>query len=551
MTTTKTIPAAAKSQNRGGLLFVNQDATSPSSSQCEAAVRRKINRHVQHWQLGTKFAAKQRALREGPAFHILAGGNGRTMKMQERVLAGLVCQPLARESFKYSSRSLTPERDSTLPDTLNSQPLARKEQSEDEDILTLSCFELRLPPRLCSKGDNVDPFSCTASPIDHATYDLIQHYLRVIVPSTFRVEAQAYRFTTTRHAASTFDVVRRSMSNEMHMSALLAVSASRLSHVVKKDLGKNSAELFMYRAIKALRNHFRSDSVAIDQATILDVFWLFQAESYSRSYDASMVHLRIVKHLVESIGGLRTLDRYVMESIMIGDILVSIETWNPPIFPFVCDPGELDSSRRSALSLKTDLQLSHLGRGFNQGTFRPELRLIIDDVVSCMQMAQWVWSQSTLDPNDVKWTMLRSYSLLHRLLSVDQSQSDSRLFAREECCRVALLMWLGQVTTSTGIATRSGNMNAGRLKDRLLRYDVLNATRYTERRLLAWMLVVGAFATANIDAQAWFLVALSKILEDLKITATGILRNLLEEFFYLGTVQGKGLQRIEKSIFGE
>jgi hypothetical protein len=169
-----------------------------------------------------------------------------------------------------------------------------------------------------------------------------------------------------------------------------------------------------------------------------------------------------------------------------------------------------------------------------------------------MQMAQWVWSQSTPDLKDVKWTTLRSYSLLHRLLSVDLStQGDLILRGKRECCRVALIRWLGQVTTSTGIATRSGNMNARRLKHRLLEYGMLDPGRYADCRLLAWMLVVCAFATANTGIETWYLAALRKALGELQIRATDRLRNFVEDYFYLDDMQGRSLQGMGEDLFGD
>jgi hypothetical protein len=161
------------------------------------------------------------------------------------------------------------------------------------------------------------------------------------------------------------------MSNEMHMAALLAVSASRVTNVVKKDLGKNNAEAFMYKAIQALRKHLHSESVVLDQATILDIFWLFQAESYSRNYDASMVHLRIVKQLVAAIGGFRVLDRYKMESIMFGDIFVSIETFVPPIFEFVYDQVDLSPRKYQPCLWKWIRSFFVSDRGSSRRTFAP------------------------------------------------------------------------------------------------------------------------------------------------------------------------------------
>jgi hypothetical protein len=304
MTTTRTEAAGT-----ANLLFINKDATSVSLSQPGAGIRRTINRHVQHWYQGTKFVTQQRALRDSPAFRILVGESGRTTKTQERVLKGIGGRAPASQSHKASNRGPKSEVTRISSDALELQPTVTvNRQLEREDTLTAGPAAPSLPPLLCSKGDSVDPFSCTATPIDHTTHDLLQHYMRVIVPATFHVEAQAYRSTMTRHAVSTFEVVRRSMSSEMHMAALLTVSAYRVTHVVKKDLVKNNAEFFMCRAIRALREHLRSISIVVDQATILDSFWLFQAESYCRNYDVSMVHLRIVRQLVEAIGGLGVLD---------------------------------------------------------------------------------------------------------------------------------------------------------------------------------------------------------------------------------------------------
>lgn len=64
------------------LLFVNKDLASISSSQSETALRCKINCHVQHWQRGTNFATKQRALKGAAPFRDMST---RSMALQRNM----------------------------------------------------------------------------------------------------------------------------------------------------------------------------------------------------------------------------------------------------------------------------------------------------------------------------------------------------------------------------------------------------------------------------------------------------------------------------------
>jgi hypothetical protein len=78
---------------------------------------------------------------------------------------------------------------------------------------------------------------------------------------------------------------------------------------------------------------------------------------------------------------------------------------------------------------------------------------------------------------------------------------------------------------------------------------MLDPASFADRRLLAWMLVIGAFATTNTGVQAWFLDTLRKTVGDLQIRAIGSLRNLLEDYFYLDSMQRKALLGIKTRLF--
>jgi hypothetical protein len=272
---------------------------------------------------------------------------------------------------------------------------------------------------ICNAGESVDPFNATATPIDQWTHSLLQYYILVLVPSTFKSDAQALWSNKIRHLSATEEVVRGAMRNATHMHALLAASASRLKCVGGQMMITSGPKSYMAKAITKLRCDLIEKVEQIGVETIQDIFWQFICECYARHYQAAMVHMRATRHLVERMGGFAQLNRYMTESLCIGSILISIETFDAPPFTLFLDPGELPLSRMSWIRAELDCSVHERGKGMLLEVKHPILKPIVADLIQCMLVSSYVWSQSNPLPAEVQWVSLRYYAVLHHLLSLD------------------------------------------------------------------------------------------------------------------------------------
>jgi hypothetical protein len=146
--------------------------------------------------------------------------------------------------------------------------------------------------------------------------------------------------------------MQQHMSSRLHIITLLAAMASRMEHLDKRSVqfGSNA---FINRAIVAVREHLSHlRVVSVDE--IWDVWNLWRAELIRGNYVAAKTHLQALKAMTEQIGGLEALDNvnsWMMESLVVGDLFMAIETLGPPVFP--CTWTRAKQERKG---LKTSVQ---------------------------------------------------------------------------------------------------------------------------------------------------------------------------------------------------
>jgi hypothetical protein len=113
------------------------------------------------------------------------------------------------------------------------------------------------------------------------------------------------------------------MANEMHMYCLLAATTGRMKFVTSERLDRiDRPEQYLAKAILILRRHLE-EGATITQQVIVDMFFLATVEIYSRNFEGARAHLRIIKHLVGKLGGLRSLDQPIIDMIWNGDMVAA------------------------------------------------------------------------------------------------------------------------------------------------------------------------------------------------------------------------------------
>src|SRR5436309_14373624 len=102
----------------------------------------------------------------------------------------------------------------------------------------------------------------------------------------------------------------------------------------------------MQKVIQCLRVYFKSyDDTVIDKQVILDVVFLCVCDWYLHNYDAALMHLRAVRHMMWALDLTSGLDQFIQETACYHDVFLSMETSMPPLFPLTWDVPPLTAGR--------------------------------------------------------------------------------------------------------------------------------------------------------------------------------------------------------------
>jgi hypothetical protein len=535
------------------LLFINKGQESASFSRNKDAEAAIINSHAQRWRNQQIRQQKNEALRSKGAAARKVATSGWRLKQAEN------------KSAPLSSRIQTPEEeDQDLADTLRLkadlravEPIRRhSSHAEDYQIMQANF----------SEGDCIDPFSVTAVPIGKEVQSILQYYLALSIPATYKAETlpkghpKSSLSLMHRHSPTVRAVVHGALFNKMHMYALLTATAGRMKYVSRVELPKNNgAEVFMQKAIVCLRIYLQScTDTLVDKQVIMDVFFLCVCEWYLQNYGAALIHLDAVGHMMKSLDLTSTFDQYIQETACHNDVFLSIETSTPPLFPLTWDVPPLTAARWVQIhaELSAFPEYHRMGGGFigilSQHIFSPAMETILTELMIWTDAAQYTWICKTATKVDAEWMSRKGKAMLHRLLSIlaispkDVTVPASR--RKEECCRFVLIILLSYI--STQMAWRSGKMNMVRLQKALWSVDRDWGSESLNQMLL-WVLVCGAFAAEGTTDEEWFVSRALRVARVLDIGDYNALLDVMCKFFYSRKLQDGSIYKLAGRIVKE
>ena len=510
-------------------LFVNGDATSKSLSKIEAPkLRPVINRHVQRWSFETK-GRKKYASAERPV-------KRRTGQKKAKPVPTAASNDPATNHANLNV--IRPEAVTLEVDEHNSAVRASK-----------------LKGGIWSEGNYLDPFASTDIKVDDGVYRMLQYFTSTWRPFTCSCDAntQFCIFPRDKHAppakqlvsADTEEIVQNCMKNKTHMYALLASCSGRMRDVSQNesyDIAK--PESYMAKAIHALREYLVS-TPEVDQQAIRDVFFLFTVEYFSKTFDNADKFLRILKSMVEKIGGFDCIDTYDRRLYWCGDIGLALETGGSPILPTL-ETARIYHPYRSGAS-----SILKMGRALQryEVVLSPQDE-IVNDMISCVQSLQCIIAaQLTVDKERM---VEHGTDFLHRLLSLKAPQDTRGLKEhREECCRQALMLWTFNVMIWQGAAAADANQTNPRLARPLVAVRLRQAICYVDNlssyswdshyELLLWMLRLGSCVAGPGDDQSWFLDRFMELAGLLRVQSTEKMSDLFRNYLYLETFEKQDL----------
>jgi hypothetical protein len=193
------------------------------------------------------------------------------------------------------------------------------------------------------EGDAFDPFRGAAVPVDKSTHNFLRYFLHLGWKAHLRSIGGADQVKWSKSFGEVSSIVRGCLFNEMHMYAFLACIPMRMELYGSPSIIKiESPEVRMSRVLRAMRTHFAQLSATpIDQHVILDIFFLSLSEFFRGDFAATQTHLRMIRHIVDSLGGFGNVSGYIREVCCYTELCFALRTGEVPFFEMTWDPGPM------------------------------------------------------------------------------------------------------------------------------------------------------------------------------------------------------------------
>jgi hypothetical protein len=525
-------------------LFVNGDLTSKSLSKIETPkLRPVINRHVQRWSFETKGRKKQASVQH-PVKRCLG------QKIE-------VPAPCAKASVDGG------------PEKAKLGVIRRKALKSNVNEHESAVEEPKLKACIWSDGNYLDPFAATGIHVDSGVCQMLQYFTFSWNPFTCSCDVRTHlcmfpceieaSISEQQPSASVNKIVQGCLKNKTHMYALLASCARRMKNISQQELNSIAKpESYIAKAIHALREHLIRTS-EVDQEVVRDIFFMSTCEYFAQNLDCAASYLRILRSMVERIGGFSSIDIYDRRLYWSGDIGLALETGYPPILP------AFENSRVYHTYRSGDSSIVKMGRAFQRhdGCIESPLDEIISDMISCAQSIQCIMAARL--KIDKQRMFEHGADFLHRLLSLKEPQDNCSLKSqREECCRHALLLWIFNVMIWPSDAAASPSLAnprlanprlarplvAVRLKHAICRMEYFGSSCWDSyHELLFWMVAQGSYVVGPGDDQSWFIDRFVRLAGRLRIGSVEQMSDLFREHLYLETFEKADLIRLAGSFF--
>jgi len=399
---------------------------------------------------------------------------------------------------------------------------------EDSAHSSRSSSKVPIPwpsPPIGITGNSTDPFAYLEEPGDAWwSRNAFRYAVDMWLPTVFRSVAAFDPGIPVGQELVMNQIIRGCLSNEMHMYTLLAASTGRLKFVLKVPLARtDSPEYCITKAIQHLRRYFATYPPP-SEAVIFDLGALSTFERYVENYAGARAHLRMIKHLVESLGGFQNISPLLRSLCWMRDLLIAGNIADCPIFPLVWDPGEFPpAGMAEVLNDLASQRVVATSSGLLQyaTSFQADFCAIIIDFVQWVRVVQHSHCTAIARAMNHAWVTLRAHALAHRLLS-SSSNAPTSVFSSpifqstlQQYIHLALAVYLSNLAASLALdsngnrAAFAGDIlprNIHRFREALGKLSLTHESQWERHQeLLFWFSCLGAqLATSEYDRN-WFI----------------------------------------------
>ena len=409
-------------------------------------------------------------------------------------------------------------------------------------------------------GSNaIDPFYCSAAPVDAKGQRLLGFTFKSgFLERSFKAEAMASDSqigapTSFRHIGGVEDRLRLCVVDESVMLTTLAYCSSALNWSTGWSDKDTPKEVYIVKGIGNLRQRLAAMD-HVDNGLMLSVYALAVCDLWAENYNAAASHLQMIRHLSGLIGGLNNTTSYIMEGILLVDKYVAMHFFAPPILQGEWCPTRLPADKLHFIRLQMGSASNKMAQGFLELSDKElgiEMKGIVRDFILFIEVIEYARSITIADAEEQQWLFLQNQSLGDRLLSASPSS------IMEECCRIAVMMWLLKNIKYFG-SQRWSKRLAPRLRHAVSQAD--GQTARSEPKLFFWVIIVGAMVSLGTEDEDWYLQRAMLLSHALGIKfENNTIQSICESFLFLldetnqlnqivAAVQESGLNPLEPEI---
>ena len=402
------------------------------------------------------------------------------------------------------------------------------------------------------QGFALDPFSATTLKLNPAAPSLIHYYTSAMIPRIFAVDARAAKSSGLRHLHAFQRDMQWCLTDETQMFSLLASSLVHKNRFereleipgIKAGDEKRAPLYFKTQAMASVRRKLADGQ--LDLGLFQIVYRLMATERCLGNHEAAKTHFRALFALVQTLGGVHSLDSYNKERFIHSDLFEAAQSLRSPDLPLTWDPGDL--SEETMLKIAPPEPLKALGSGFFgiylSNMFHADMLDIISALTTVTHMTVYSWKPTAdITVGDLSWQTLRRAAIEHRLLSFPSTHNDAgdHNFV-QECTRVATLFWVALYLADPVRRRIVAPFNF--LLRRTLERSGLQSLWYPHSTLLLWIVTTGAFIAKKGDEYDWFATMAAKVATYLELRKTADVKTALKSFFYIDAIQHQVLSKL-------
>lgn len=521
--------------------FVNKNAKSGSLSHSFAAEKSSINKHV---QLKRKHARQDPLGLRNPAGKPRYAFAFRRKSQVDEVEANKTSSESESETGTRTSRSSSGARDFELEDSdtglqellisgsrraktwTSSSTLSTKQENVEQLLNPL--VKMPIP-----SGSSIDPFGSQCVSLGSEICSLLRYYVDSSQPARWQAGISLKAGGSNDFNQHALQLVRGCLESDMTMYCAVAMAGGL--RINQEGLPMEpTVNRYIRKAIISTKNHLETNP-PIDSRLIVNIYHLCTAEWFAKNFEAARTHLKLVKQLVDNIGGLQHLNAAARHLLILGDGFFAAERLTLPVFPCDFDPGPDPT-------VSTFTEVNNIHSLYGQGALEAghsdfmheKLCLITCQLAETVSLLAWSKDNLILPPAILQWIYLRNLAIRHQLLSLTVMDRRASVF------RLVLITWMIMVVFR-GSQKMVQRVMAPRLQDYL---SCIEAPAWRGHEgILQWVLSVGAMsAPAGTACQVWMITQLYDSLAHSDSTENLVdyhayLLDLSMRFFYLPQVQ--------------